>query len=90
MPWREARADVIIPTNILLLQGVPDNPELDQRALLELFDIIKDHQLEWDVTIKVSMLEVYNEKVRDLLADDLIMTELDHDLAGAVDLPLTS
>ena len=55
-----------------------------------LFDIIKDRQLEWDVTIKVSMLEVYNEKVRDLLADDLIMTELDHDLAGAVDLPMTS
>ena len=46
--------------------------------------------MEWDVTIKVSMLEVYNEKVRDLLADDLIMTELDHvNLTGVVDLPVT-
>ena len=36
---------------------------------------------------KVSMLEVDNEKVRDLLVDDL--TELDHNLTGVVDLPVT-
>ena len=50
---------------------------------------IKDRRSEQDATIKVSMLEVYNEKVRDLLADDLIMTELDHNLTGVVDLPVT-
>jgi kinesin family protein C2/C3 len=47
---------------------VPDNPGINQRALLELFTIIKQRQLDWDFTVVVSVLEVYNESIRDLLA----------------------
>ena len=47
---------------------MPDNPGINQRALLELFNIIKQRQLDWDFTVIVSVLEVYNESIRDLLA----------------------
>eukprot|EP00456_Euglypha_rotunda_P026186 TRINITY_DN21121_c0_g2_i1.p1 TRINITY_DN21121_c0_g2~~TRINITY_DN21121_c0_g2_i1.p1 ORF type:complete len:267 (-),score=60.99 TRINITY_DN21121_c0_g2_i1:11-739(-) len=38
------------------------------RALKELFRIKKLRQSDWEYTIHVSMLEIYNEKIRDLLA----------------------
>lgn len=45
-----------------------DNPGINQRALLELFDIVEQRQLDWDYSIVVSVLEIYNENVRDLLS----------------------
>ena len=47
---------------------MPDNPGINQRALSELFNIINQRQLDWDYTVVVSVLEVYNESIRDLLA----------------------
>lgn len=47
---------------------MPDNPGINQRALLELFNIINQRQLDWDYTVVVSVMEVYNENIRDLLA----------------------
>lgn len=53
---------------MLRMQGMPDNPGINQRALLELFDIIDERQLDWEYSVVVSVLEVYNETIRDLLA----------------------
>ena len=36
--------------------------------MLELFDVVKQRQIDWDYNIIVSVLEVYNETVRDLLS----------------------
>lgn len=47
---------------------MPNNPGINQRALLELFDIVAQRQLDWDYSIFVSVVEVYNECVRDLLS----------------------
>ena len=52
----------------ILLQGPVDNPGINQRALKELFVIVKERMEEWDYSILVSVLEIYNECVRDLLA----------------------
>ena len=35
---------------------------------MELFDIVKLRHSDWDYSIVVSVLEVYNETVRDLLS----------------------
>lgn len=35
---------------------------------MELFDIVAHRQLDWDFSIVASVLEVYNESVRDLLS----------------------
>lgn len=47
---------------------MPENPGINQRALLELFNVIDQRQLDWDYTVIVSVMEVYNENIRDLLA----------------------
>lgn len=52
----------------ILLQGPLDNPGINQRALKELFVIVTERMEEWDYSILVSVLEIYNECVRDLLA----------------------
>ena len=47
-----------------------DNPGINQRALLELFATVEERRGEWEYSILVSVLEIYNECVRDLLASD--------------------
>ena len=54
----------------ILLQGPVDNPGINQRALRELFVTVEERMEEWDYSILVSVLEIYNECVRDLLALD--------------------
>ena len=54
----------------ILLQGPVDNPGINQRALKELFVTVEERMEEWDYSILVSVLEIYNECVRDLLAVD--------------------
>ena len=54
----------------ILLQGPVYNPGINQRALKELFVTVEERMEEWDYSILVSVLEIYNECVRDLLAVD--------------------
>ena len=60
-------------TTILLflsLQGPSRNPGINQRALNLLFEETRDRGVDWDFTLNVSVLEIYNEMLRDLLGDD--------------------
>ena len=50
------------------IQGPSHNPGVNQRALSELFKMVTQRQEDWDYSIVVSMLEIYNESVRDLLS----------------------
>lgn len=51
------------------MEGTSNNPGMNQRALKDLFKetALKD---DWNYSISVSMLEIYNEQIRDLLNDD--------------------
>lgn len=50
------------------MEGVPENPGINQRALQLLFSEVTE-KTDWDYQISVSMVEIYNEILRDLLGD---------------------
>ncbi|XP_015224145.2 kinesin-like protein KIFC3 isoform X2 [Lepisosteus oculatus] len=52
------------------MEGVPDNPGINQRALRLLFSEVAEKAPDWDFTITVSMVEIYNETLRNLLGDN--------------------
>jgi kinesin family protein C2/C3 len=51
------------------MSGPADNRGVNTRALDELFLKASERSHEWRDTITVSLLEVYNEEIRDLLSD---------------------
>lgn len=51
------------------MEGTPENRGVNYRTLEELFRISKDRGGFMRYELCVSMLEVYNEKIRDLLVD---------------------
>lgn len=51
------------------MEGVPENPGLNQRALQELFREMECRRPDWTFSISISVLEIYNETLRDLLSD---------------------
>lgn len=52
------------------MEGTPENRGVNYRALEELFRSSKERGSSEKHEFSVSMLEVYNEKIRDLLADN--------------------
>ena len=52
------------------MQGPAADPGVYQRALSELFSATSGREACPGADISVAMLEIYNEDVRDLLADD--------------------
>ncbi|XP_033117249.1 kinesin-like protein KIFC3 [Anneissia japonica] len=52
------------------MEGPLTDPGLNQRALRQLFLEIEEREKEWDYTISVSVMEIYNETLRDLLSSD--------------------
>ncbi|XP_038070425.1 kinesin-like protein KIFC3 isoform X2 [Patiria miniata] len=52
------------------MEGPSSNPGINQRALQHLFQETEQRTEEWDYTITVSVMEIYNEQLRDLLGDD--------------------
>ncbi|XP_054840297.1 kinesin-like protein KIFC2 isoform X1 [Eublepharis macularius] len=52
------------------MEGVPDNPGINQRALQALCREMEAKEGAWKYTVSLSMVEIYNEAIRDLLAKD--------------------
>ncbi|XP_042077509.1 kinesin-like protein KIFC3 [Haplochromis burtoni] len=52
------------------MEGVADNPGINQRALRLLFSEVSEKAPDWDYKITVSMVEIYNETLRDLLGEN--------------------
>lgn len=52
------------------MEGPSSNPGINQRALMLLFDETRDRGVDWSYSINVSVIEIYNEMIRDLLGDD--------------------
>lgn len=50
------------------MEGPADNRGVNYRTLEELFRIADDRNAQFNYEISVSVLEVYNEQIRDLLA----------------------
>ena len=53
------------------IQGPSSNPGINQRALKLLFEETCDRGVDWHFSINVSVIEIYNEMIRDLLGDNL-------------------
>ncbi|CAH8334681.1 unnamed protein product [Eruca vesicaria subsp. sativa] len=49
------------------MEGTPDNRGVNYRTLKNLFEITKERENRYSYEISVSVLEVYNEQIRDLL-----------------------
>ncbi|XP_060119820.1 kinesin-like protein KIFC3 [Heteronotia binoei] len=52
------------------MEGVPGNPGISQRALQALYREMEAKEGDWKYTVSLSMVEIYNEAIRDLLARD--------------------
>ncbi|KAK0150670.1 Kinesin-like protein KIFC3 [Merluccius polli] len=52
------------------MEGVAQNPGINQRALRLLFSEVMEKKPDWDYRITVSMVEIYNETLRNLLGDN--------------------
>lgn len=59
------------------MSGPPDNRGVNTRALEDLFRKSSDRSEDFTDTISVSLLEVYNEEIRDLLNESGIQEKLD-------------
>ncbi|EDQ91648.1 uncharacterized protein MONBRDRAFT_14574 [Monosiga brevicollis MX1] len=51
------------------MDGPDDNPGLNRRALAHLFEVTAERSADWTYEIEISVLEIYNETINDLLAD---------------------
>lgn len=49
---------------LCVVQGVADDPGINQRALRLLFSEVTEKSPDWDYNITVGMVEIYNETLR--------------------------
>ena len=49
------------------MEGSVENPGINRRALKFLFDQCEERKMDWTYEFEVSVLEIYNEQIRDLL-----------------------
>jgi hypothetical protein len=61
--------DFTVTHNTFTMDGTRENPGVNFRGLSELFRLAKEREAEYSSEISVSILEIYNEKIRDLLID---------------------
>lgn len=46
------------------LQGPSEDPGINQRAILQLFEASQERGNDIEYTIKLSLIEIYNDKIR--------------------------
>jgi len=59
------------------LYGCPEQPGVSPRTCLEVFEVVRRQEEHFEFDIQVSMVELYNSKVRDLLSSEKTPPELD-------------
>ena len=64
------------------MDGPEENPGIGQRALIQIFEKLQTKQDKTEFSINVSLLEIYNEKIRDLLDQKNQKLELKMDKDG--------
>ncbi|XP_063738268.1 kinesin-like protein KIFC3 isoform X7 [Eleginops maclovinus] len=72
------------------MEGAGDNPGINQRALRLLFSEVTEKAPDWDYKISVSMVEIYNETLRNLLGEnpsDKLDIKLNPDGSGQLYVP---
>eukprot|EP00041_Stephanoeca_diplocostata_P037185 m.1393553 g.1393553 ORF g.1393553 m.1393553 type:complete len:258 (+) comp24992_c0_seq45:1980-2753(+) len=52
------------------MEGSDEHPGLNRRALKSLFDLCEEKKADWSYEFEVSVMEIYNETLRDLLNTD--------------------
>ncbi|WWC89327.1 uncharacterized protein L201_004248 [Kwoniella dendrophila CBS 6074] len=52
------------------ISGTEEQPGIIVRTMRELFALVEDDKLKFDTRFIMSMVEIYNENIRDLLSDD--------------------
>nr|XP_060631993.1 kinesin-like protein KIFC3 [Anolis sagrei ordinatus] len=76
------------------MEGVPENPGINQRALQALYREMEAKGEAWKYSVSLCMVEIYNEGIRDLLTKDSpekLDVKLNPDGSGQVHVPgLTS
>ena len=50
------------------MEGTDANPGLNRRALGALFEVCDERVADWDFELQVAVMEIYNERLRDLLS----------------------
>ncbi|MFH4978981.1 hypothetical protein AB6A40_005690 [Gnathostoma spinigerum] len=50
------------------MEGTKDDPGINHRSILQLFQMNEERKADVECNLSLSMLEVYNEKIRDLLS----------------------
>ncbi|GMS84343.1 hypothetical protein PENTCL1PPCAC_6518, partial [Pristionchus entomophagus] len=50
------------------MEGPSEDPGINQRAILQLFEAAQERGNDIEYTIKLSMIEIYNDKIRDILS----------------------
>eukprot|EP01065_Artemidia_motanka_P034999 TRINITY_DN42966_c0_g1_i1.p1 TRINITY_DN42966_c0_g1~~TRINITY_DN42966_c0_g1_i1.p1 ORF type:complete len:907 (+),score=305.18 TRINITY_DN42966_c0_g1_i1:55-2721(+) len=57
------------------MEGPPENPGVNKRALRRLFEVIEERKETDRSSVSLSVLEIYNESIRDLLVDQRLAKE---------------
>lgn len=69
------------------MQGSTSDPGINVRTLTQLFDTINSRNEIWTYNISVSLLEIYNEQIRDLLANTDEQLKARESSRGSIEVP---
>mmetsp|Transcript_11194 Transcript_11194/g.25481 ORF Transcript_11194/g.25481 Transcript_11194/m.25481 type:complete len:952 (+) Transcript_11194:69-2924(+) len=67
--------------------GAPNDPGLNTRVLRELFRIRGERRGEYDVNLSISITEIYNENIRDLLSPSAKKLDVKQNADGTCGVP---